>query len=113
MKYGVYTIAEIESASNYKNYALPKSQQEDCWYIELRDTNGVFRYWRQDSDGGILLPRTHAIEVALQNINPDWKMRLKSYNRVMYVETWSTDVEKWVSIKKVFHGVDLRPSVVS
>lgn len=44
------TVDQIHSQSNYG------TDDEPCYYIEFRDTDGVFRYWKQDVDGGFVTP---------------------------------------------------------
>lgn len=44
---GVIVKGEVYSADFWGN--------EDGWYIELVDINGVYRYWKQGEDGGELL----------------------------------------------------------
>lgn len=44
---GLTVIGEVYSADYWG--------ESDGWYIELVDTNGVYRYWKQGQDGGKLI----------------------------------------------------------
>jgi hypothetical protein len=59
-----YTITEVISAVNYPDYSVPEEERQPCWYIEssLKEASGgiiPYSYWKQDEDGGVLLPPLH------------------------------------------------------
>lgn len=47
--HGITVKGEVLTADNWGSDTAPN------WYIELRDTNNQYRYWKQDSDGGQLV----------------------------------------------------------
>lgn len=97
-----HVIAEMISAANYPDFSKNEADRTDCWYIECRTLDGRTRYWRQDQDGGELLPPTSHVSDAIAVVNPNWKLRLRHYPvGGVYLEAFSEITAKWLNIKRI------------
>jgi hypothetical protein len=47
---GLVVTGYVISADNWEF-----EPEKENWYIELMDTKGIYRYWKQEFDGGELL----------------------------------------------------------